>query len=410
MSRSTAIQPKKAKDSNGHLPKAKKTGTSPREGKPWPPNAFMKFIIENQIRLPLVFTSFLLLIRLAGFTVADKFFFLSYFDAQTGLYSKGVDDAYFALFWVAAFTFLRAAVMRFVLDPLGRRMGINKARNLTRFAEQGWTFIYYASFWSLGMYIMYHSPYWLDMRHFWIDYPHERFTPIFKSYYLVQLAFWIQQICVLHMEKPRKDHNAMLMHHLVTCTLIIGSYIINFTRIGNAVLCVMDFADILLPLAKILKYLKLQAICDFFFAMFVIAWVVTRHIFFPMIIYNTAVDSVKYIEPLWMPSEGRFFTQNTVYFFLTLFAILQLLLLFWFFLICRVVYSVVRGNAAHDNRSDSEGEEEEEATSKSTQKIGSNGLHANGHANGKLDVNGTLTGNGRMNGNGKINGKTKRRI
>lgn len=39
----------------------------------------------------------------------------------------------------------------------------------------------------------------------------------------------------------------MFTHHIITTILMSLSYILNFTRIGNAILCTMDVVDILLP-------------------------------------------------------------------------------------------------------------------------------------------------------------------
>src|ERR1051325_11610932 len=96
------------------------------------------------------------------------------------------------------------------------------------------------------------SPYWFDTTYFWKDYPHIEMSGLFKWYYLVQLAFWIQQVFVINIEKRRKDYFEMLAHHAVTILLISFSYSTNWTRIGNAVLCTMDFADILLPVGQVI--------------------------------------------------------------------------------------------------------------------------------------------------------------
>lgn len=68
-------------------------------------------------------------------------------------YDKGVDDVYFVGFWVVAFTFLRAAIMKYVYHPLGRILGIHPFSKRQRFAEQGFMFTYYIIFWVLGMVI-----------------------------------------------------------------------------------------------------------------------------------------------------------------------------------------------------------------------------------------------------------------
>lgn len=47
-------------------------------------------------------------------------------------------------------------------------------------------------------------------------------NPVLKRYYLMQFSYWIQQLAVLalRIEKPRKDFNELVAHHLVTIWLI----------------------------------------------------------------------------------------------------------------------------------------------------------------------------------------------
>lgn len=108
---------------------------------------------------------------------------------------------------------------------------------------------------------MYQGPYWFNSAYYWIDYPHIIISKQMKAYYLMQLAFWFHQVYTLHIEKRRKDHFAMLSHHIITITLIVSSYYANFTRIGNAVLCCMDLTDIFL--AVTILYLAPQTISFF---------------------------------------------------------------------------------------------------------------------------------------------------
>ena len=63
---------------------------------------------------------------------------------------------------------------------------------------------------------------WYKTEHFWIDYPHWQMIPQLKAYYLVQAAYWCQQllVLVLKLEKPRKDYNELVLHHIVTLWLI----------------------------------------------------------------------------------------------------------------------------------------------------------------------------------------------
>lgn len=99
---------------------------------------------------------------------------------------------------------------------------------------------------------MYNGPHWLNTSYYWIDYPHILISRQTKTYYLMQLAFWVQQVYTIHIEKRRKDHFAMVTHHFITIILIASSYFTNFTRIGNAVLCCMDLSDIILSVSGML--------------------------------------------------------------------------------------------------------------------------------------------------------------
>jgi very-long-chain ceramide synthase len=76
-------------------------------------------------------------------------------------------------------------------------------------------------------------------------------TGILKWYYLVQLAFWLQQIVVVNIEEKRKDYAQMFTHHIITSALIIASYGYYQTKVGNAILCIMDVVDLLLPVSAL---------------------------------------------------------------------------------------------------------------------------------------------------------------
>jgi len=101
------------------------------------------------------------------------------------------------------------------------------------------------------------SEYWKDIKELWADYPQIEMDGFFKTYYLVEMAFWLQQVFVLNIEARRKDFWQMFCHHLITCTLIFMSYTYNVTRVGNAILCIMDLSDILLSVWPLIPALPL---------------------------------------------------------------------------------------------------------------------------------------------------------
>lgn len=79
-------------------------------------------------------------------------------------------------------------------------------------------------------------------------FPHKTHEAYFKFYYLFQAAYWAQQFIVLSlgMEKPRKDYNELVGHHVTTLFLIALSYRFHFTYMGLAVYITHDISDFFL--------------------------------------------------------------------------------------------------------------------------------------------------------------------
>ncbi|KAK5170283.1 Sphingosine N-acyltransferase lag1 [Saxophila tyrrhenica] len=354
----------------------------------------------------------------------EAFFTLSYqsnLPGQEAMYGEGLRDLYF----VAAFTVLligvRAFMLDYVLTPLAGLWGIRNPRTRDRFAEQSFLLLYYIIFWNWGLYLFISDTPSLSasataptssafsnlLISLWTGFPRLLVHSSMKLYYLSQLAFWIKEILVVHLEEKRKDHYQMLTHHLVTVALMATSYGYRQWRVGNAVLVAMDIVEIIFPTAKILKYLGLQAACDFAFGMFVFLWLIARHgcylticwsiyahvneVVMPYGTYSlnetvidhssgTPIVSGARLGPdggedawrhIFQPfvdtgAETVSFNAKIRWSFLGLLLGLQCITLLWFFMICRVVLKVLRGEGADDTRSDDEGEDEEEENSSST--------------------------------------------
>ncbi|KAF2868061.1 longevity-assurance protein-like protein [Massariosphaeria phaeospora] len=329
----------------------------------------------------------------------SKFFQLSYYHEESGLYGCSIDDLYYVAFVVVAFTGARVAVMEYILDPLARRGGIRTAKGLARFKEQAWLVVYCTASWPLGVYILYTSGLWFNLENMWKDWPFRQVTGIHKFYYLVQWGFWIQQIVVVNIEEKRKDYAQMFTHHIFTVALIFLSYGSYQMPVGTVILCTMDIVDIVLPTAKLLKYTGYNTICDYAFGLFVLIWFVTRHVFYPMVCWSvyahlpTAIPDGCHLNdktfiPLNATAEYNAFGGNKIWGnlvssftdqygpvcwsatmrlgFLALLLALQVIMIMWFATIIRIVWKVIRGQSADDMRSDDEGEaddvEEQEDT------------------------------------------------
>jgi len=325
-------------------------------------NSFLASVERNQIPMSrfLLTGLYLLHVFYKPFKIyTSKFIHLQYAFDKTDpntKYDIGFDDIYYVINWVISLTFLRSFIMQYILSPCAFKFFKIRSTNARiRFAEQGWSFIYYSSSFLYGIYLYYHSPYYFNVDNIYIGWPHNQLTPDFKRFYLISIAFWIQQIFVLNIEKPRKDHYQMFSHHIITCLLIIGSYYYYFVNIGHMILMIMDSVDINLAAAKMLKYAGFSASCDAMFIFFLISWVALRHGVYNYLFYH-AWTRAKFLMPDGECVPGihqkRCWTPTVVNIFLTLLGGLQIITIIWMYLIMKVAYKVVTGTGAEDVRSD----------------------------------------------------------
>ncbi|KAF8812392.1 longevity assurance proteins LAG1/LAC1 [Phlegmacium glaucopus] len=232
-------------------------------------------------------------------------------------------------------------------------------RSVLRFAEQGWSVVYYSLQWSFGLYVHLNLPTRIrDPSDLWLNYPHIPLAAPVKLYYLTQTAFYMHQILILNAEARRKDHVQMMTHHIITVILMVTSYFTNFTRVGCVIMVLMDWCDVLLALAKMIRYINIsQFACDLTFGFFMLSWVVTRHVLFLSVIHSTVFTSPRLIDMHWAPEKGYYISKKAYLMFSGLLLSLQLLQCIWFWMICRVAWRVLTTeNGASDDRSDEEDE------------------------------------------------------
>ena len=143
--------------------------------------------------------------------------------------------------------------MQRVLRPLAKLGGIRRKAKQARFMEQGYTAVYFAVFGPFGLYVMRRSPVWyFDTAAMFADFPHRTHEGYFKTYYLLQAAYWAQQaiVLILQLEKPRKDFKELVGHHVITVALIWLSYRFHFTYMGLAVYITHDISDFFLAVSS----------------------------------------------------------------------------------------------------------------------------------------------------------------
>ncbi|SGY89491.1 BQ5605_C039g11752 [Microbotryum silenes-dioicae] len=294
---------------------------------------------------------------------------------RTPRFKKGPRDALYLFGWIVIFSCIRQS-LRNPLFALGRKLGLKKMRKLERFMEQGYAFIYFAASSLCGL-----DSWFYQTKHFWLKYPHWDMTGPLK------LAYWCQQALVMiaGLEKPRDDYVELILHHCITFWLVFASYVTNLTHIGTAVFVSMDIPDAVFALSKCINYVGLEKTSNISFVRclsqshrpstrldlpsslphslqisFMFTWGYFRH-YQEFRILNSVLNEfdlapayTKRWGPLdgcWLPSWGRWQILWPL-------VLLQLLMIFWSYLILRVLFRVLKGKPASDVREEGETENE----------------------------------------------------
>jgi len=89
------------------------------------------------------------------------------------------------------------------------------------------------------------------------------------------------------------------------------------------VLLLLSDARAVIQLAKMIKYLGGTLSCDILFGLFMVSWLITRHILFMLVIVSTYVDLPRLVPFKWDPANGHYITNNIYINFLVLLSGLQ---------------------------------------------------------------------------------------
>jgi len=236
-----------------------------------------------------------------------------------------------------------------------KRNTVMKAK-ISKFSEASWRLTFYAYFCYIGYRALFTptTASWIqDTHNHWIGWPYHVMSEMVEYYYQVELGSYIHQL--LWTEVSRSDSLQMILHHLTTIALMVFSYLSNYTRIGASILLLHDTADVFLEGAKVSHYISQGAKGKFFraagkigadvlFVIFAVTFFVTRLMLYPRyIVYSAYVESMEIFGT---------YSMSGYFVFTGLLTILQLLHVFWFYLIARMIYGMVTDKLGGDVRSD----------------------------------------------------------
>ncbi|KAJ2559186.1 Sphingosine N-acyltransferase lag1 [Coemansia sp. RSA 1933] len=291
----------------------------------------------------------------------------TFFDAADAAphFVRGIHDIKFVAYWIVQIIATRALCLHHIMPVVARLLSIKGSRETRRFSEMAWMLLYITCTWAIGFRVWQNSPYYMNTAGLYANYPDDHMLMPYglKWYYLVQSAFWLSNVYTIHVEERRKDHFEMMTHHVVTIFLVLSSYQFHFTRFGHAFMLVMDFPDIFLTCAKMFRYIGSEIMPNIFFGIFTVSWIATKHYLCLKMMISIWTEGTTLV-----PHEKRFPHYPNSYAsypiagaLWALLSVLQLVLVYWFVLIVKVIQRVlIKGEGADDNRSDNETDPEDQ--------------------------------------------------
>ncbi|KAJ1719502.1 Sphingosine N-acyltransferase lag1 [Coemansia erecta] len=342
-------------------------------------NPVIIFLAKHELTLSLVFMALVHACYWAGFEWPELWIRMQHKATSPSpasplavdRYVRGIHDFKFVFYWIVQLVAARSVLLHHIMPPVADALGIRNARKARRFCEMSWGCLYITASFLIGFRVWHASPYYMNTHHLYANYPEDHILMPYglKWYYLVQTAFWLSNVYTIHVEERRKDHLEMMTHHVTTITLVLLSYSFHFTRFGHAFMLIMDFPDIFLSSAKMFRYLGYEMVPNLLFGVFSISWVVTKHYLCLKMMFSIWTQGTALV-----PHEKRFPHHPNSYasypiagFMWVFLLILQLVLIYWFALILKVLHRVlIKGQDADDNRSDDEDEDEDEDVQEDT--------------------------------------------
>ncbi|NXW41237.1 CERS4 synthase, partial [Nyctiprogne leucopyga] len=228
------------------------------------------------------------------------------------------------------------------------RRAQDRPRLMKKFCEASWRFMFYFTSFFSGLALLYDKPWVWDHNLCWLRYPQQPLLPALGWFYLLELSFYCSLVVTLPFDVKRKDFKEQIIHHIATITLIFVSYCANLIRFGTLVMLIHDASDYILELAKMLHYLKRKRLCEAVFIAFAVVFIISRLVVFPLTTYYYFVTKFQ-----------LFFIICLLHAFLMT---LQLLHIFWSYLIIQMILGVIlHGAKRKDARSDTEESDQSEA-------------------------------------------------
>lgn len=278
---------------------------------------------------------------------------------HSGYGGIGINYPHLLNLWPSVYLFIVFLAVSYVLKShlfpkLGVALGIaatNRSKQ-RKFANQLWLFCFYTCNSIFGWWAQRDKPWFAlppsfdNVRAMYHGYPAEPDHGMVMLF-CTGLAFYASELVSLCFEARRKDFTQYVIHHVTTVILLVFSFTGHDHPMGAFVIFLHDVSDVFLTVAKTAHYINAQRLVNVNFVVFVVGFVFFRLVCLPLCLIGCF-----YISPVMRKATIDFYVRLVMLAF-----VIQLLHVYWFYLILRMAYRLITG-VKGDSRSDSDNDDD----------------------------------------------------
>ncbi len=164
---------------------------------------------------------------------------------------------------------------------------------------------------------------------YFYNHPCQKLPKHIDSFYIFKLAYHCYElISTIMFDMKRPDFPEYMLHHFLTFTLILFSYVVNYLPVGAAVMILHDVTDLTTTIFKLFCDVAPTKIQLVFYLLMLTTWVYFRLWFFPIHVIGRIFEE----SYNW---QGKTFNFNLIGMLTTFLFFLFLMHIFWFYLMVK---------------------------------------------------------------------------
>ena len=245
--------------------------------------------------------------------------------------------------------YLRSQVLQPALGVVGKRLGeythgpgwVNEHQEqMENFKSFSFRLGYRCIVCGLGLIEFYRNPeYWYDTQQLWEGHETHVINNGIQILYILQLAYHLEDLGSVMFEgnaRKRADFGSMIVHHIATALLLVGSSMAGLHRIGVVVSTLHAITDVPKDFTQVAKQLDWKLCKNTGFVVLLITWVAARVILYPF----KYVRSVVFEARQFIVHEGGI-SETALTIFIAMLSVLVILNGMWCHMLVKLVIRVL---------------------------------------------------------------------